>query len=59
MTTLRNILKDTQGATAIEYALLAGLIAMAIMVAVSGFADEVNRLWTHVGTTISSGISGG
>lgn len=58
MTILRNILKDTQGATAIEYGLLAGLIASAIMVAVSGFADEVNRLWTHIGTTVSSGISG-
>jgi pilus assembly protein Flp/PilA len=54
---LLNILRDTRGATAVEYGLLLALIAMAAAVGMTGFANEVSNLWTKVGTTINSGIS--
>jgi pilus assembly protein Flp/PilA len=54
---LQNIAKDDQGATAIEYGLLAALLAMSIMVGVTGLASEVNVMWTKVSTTVSNATS--
>ena len=54
---LLNIARDEQGATAIEYALLLGLVAMSVMVGVTGLASEVNKMWTNVSTTVSNSTS--
>lgn len=54
---LLHILRDTKGATAIEYGLLAGLIAMSAMVGMTAFTDEVNSLWNSVGSKISNQIN--
>ena len=40
--------EDESGATAIEYALLASLIAVAIIGAVSGLADKINVLFSNI-----------
>ena len=42
-------LRDKRGATAIEYGLLAGLIAVAIIVAVTTVGTELNGLFVAVG----------
>jgi pilus assembly protein Flp/PilA len=52
--TLQLLLRDPQGATAIEYGLIAGLIAIGIMTAVQGVANETNTMWTRVGTTMAA-----
>lgn len=41
--------KDEEGATAIEYALIAGLIAVIIIAAFSAFGDGIIDLFTNIG----------
>lgn len=42
---LRKFLSDNSGATAIEYGLIASLIALAIIVGVGGLATALSDLW--------------
>jgi pilus assembly protein Flp/PilA len=41
-------LKDEKGASAVEYALLVGLIAAAVVAAVALFSDKLNQLFTNL-----------
>ena len=43
-------LKDEKGASAVEYALLVGLIAAAVVAAVALFGPKLNDLFTNVNT---------
>ena len=43
--TMRRFWKDTAGATAIEYGLIAGLISLAILVGVGSTGNSVGSLW--------------
>ena len=45
---LHYFLSDESGTTAIEYALIAAGISMAIVVAVSNIGSSVNNMWTTV-----------
>jgi pilus assembly protein Flp/PilA len=45
---LHYFLSDESGTTAIEYALIAAGISMAIVVAVSNVGSSVNNMWTTV-----------
>jgi pilus assembly protein Flp/PilA len=45
-------LRDDTGATAIEYALIAGGIAVAIVAAVNGLGTQVNSMFTGVSTAL-------
>lgn len=45
--------KDEEGATAIEYALIAGLIAVVIIVALSTLGDEISAMFTGIGTELN------
>ncbi len=47
-------LKDDRGATGIEYALLAGLLAIATLAAVQMLQVEVNQNFTEVSDAFSS-----
>jgi len=49
---IMQLLRDQRGATAIEYGLICALLVLAIMVSVQGVANETNRMWTRVGTTV-------
>lgn len=49
---LLNLGRDKRGVSAVEYALLASLIAVAIIAAVSGFATTLGGIFTTVGTKI-------
>ena len=52
MTTLkqlvRNFADDEQGATAIEYGLLAGLISVVIIIAVTAIGTNLNTIFTTI-----------
>jgi len=48
------ILRDEQGATAIEYGLIAALIAVATITAMQGFSNELQTTFN----TASSGMAG-
>lgn len=45
-------IRDEQGATAIEYGLLAGLIAAAIVTAVTGIGTNLNTLFLFIKNAI-------
>jgi len=42
------LLRDTRGATAIEYGLIAALIVIAMMAALQGLANETVTMWGNV-----------
>ena len=44
------LMANTRGATAIEYGLLVGMIAMAAVLGMDGFAGEVEKMWHKVET---------
>lgn len=43
-------LKEERGASAVEYALLVGLIAAAVVLAVKVFGTKLNELFTNIDT---------
>ena len=52
MLQVRNFLSDESGVTAIEYALIASLIAVFIIVAVQLVGTKVSTVFTEVGNTL-------
>jgi pilus assembly protein Flp/PilA len=52
MLRVRNFLSDESGVTAIEYALIASLIAVFIIVAVQLVGTNVSNVFTEVGNTL-------
>ncbi len=51
---LELIKNDDKGATAIEYGLIAALIAVAIITAVSSVGTSLNKTFTNVSTKLDS-----
>jgi pilus assembly protein Flp/PilA len=52
MLRVRNFLNDESGVTAIEYALIASLIAVAIITAVGTVGTNVSSVFNEIGTTL-------
>jgi pilus assembly protein Flp/PilA len=52
MLQVRNFLSDESGVTAIEYALIASLIAVFIIVALQLVGTQVSTVFTEVGNTL-------
>ncbi len=52
MLRVRNFLSDESGVTAIEYALIASLIAVFIIVAVQLVGTNVSKVFTEVGNSL-------
>ena len=49
---IRKLIKDKKGATAIEYGLIAALIAVAAITAMQGLGTSLNRTFTNVSTAM-------
>ncbi|HEV2866121.1 MAG TPA: Flp family type IVb pilin [Allosphingosinicella sp.] len=49
---IRKIIKDKKGATAIEYGLIAALIAVAAITAMQGLGSSLNTTFTNVSTAM-------
>ena len=47
-TFFRKLLRDTRGATAVEYGLIVALVVIAIMVSMQSVANENTGLWAVV-----------
>ncbi len=58
MKKLMRFLKDEEGVTAIEYGLIAALIAIVIIVAVTLVGTSLNRIFTTVADTLDAAGSG-
>ena len=59
MTKFFQMLKDEKGATAIEYGLIAALIAVAAITAMSGLGKQLNTTLGTVSTKMASGVTAG
>lgn len=53
MNMLKKLFKDESGATAIEYGLIAALLSVAIIAALSFVSDELQQAYNNVGDTLS------
>ncbi len=54
----KDLVDDTSGATAIEYGLVLGLIAIATIVALQSVADTTTAMWNMVRTRSVEAMSG-
>lgn len=54
MLKIRNLLKDKKGATAIEYGLIAALIAVAAITALSGVGNQLGDTFNDVNGALSN-----
>lgn len=52
LNTMQRYIKDTSGATAIEYALIASLIAVFIITAVQTVGTKVSTVFGEIGNTL-------
>lgn len=55
MTNILNFFKETDGATAIEYGLIAAGIAVGVMVTVFTLGDDLETMFTDVSNQITGG----
>lgn len=55
---LKTFLTDEDGATAIEYGLIAGLIAIVIIGATTGVGEKLTALFTKVSTELNTAAGG-
>ncbi|WP_375392669.1 Flp family type IVb pilin [uncultured Sphingomonas sp.] len=52
MQTIRNFVRNNKGATAIEYGLIAALIAVAAIAAMQGLGNNLKATFTNVSTNL-------
>ncbi|MCZ2814850.1 Flp family type IVb pilin [Modestobacter sp. VKM Ac-2984] len=50
--------KEEKGATAVEYGLMVGLIAVVIIVAVTALGGQLNTLFTTITTKLGGTVTG-
>ena len=55
MKILRKLMRNEKGATAIEYGLIAALIAVAAIAAMQGLGTQLNTTFTNVSTAMTGG----
>lgn len=58
MTFFKNLLRDEQGATAIEYGLIAALIAVAAITAMTALGGELSETFTEVEEDLNTANQG-
>ncbi|MCW6529341.1 MULTISPECIES: Flp family type IVb pilin [Sphingomonas] len=54
MQKIRIFLRNSKGATAIEYGLIAALIAVAAIAAMQGLGNQLNTTFTNVSTSMKA-----
>jgi len=55
MQKFRTVFKNSKGATAIEYGLIAALIAVAAIAAMQGLGNQLSTTFNNVSTNLSKG----
>jgi pilus assembly protein Flp/PilA len=58
MTLFKTLLKDDQGATAIEYGLIAALIAVAAITAMGSLGNSLSNTFRLVSTSMNNAADG-
>ncbi|QNQ11420.1 Flp family type IVb pilin [Sphingomonas alpina] len=54
MQKIRNFIKNSKGATAIEYGLIAALIAVAAIAAMQGLGNQLKTTFTNVSSNMKA-----
>ena len=54
--TLTNVLKDDSGATAIEYGLIAALVSVAAIGALTAMGSSLNTMFTAVSSALTAAV---
>ncbi|MBA4766033.1 MAG: Flp family type IVb pilin [Porphyrobacter sp.] len=57
MTFFKSLVRDEQGATAIEYGLIAALIAVAAITAMTNVGSTLSRTFGNVNTNMTKGTT--
>lgn len=52
--TLRRLVRDRQGGTAIEYGLIAALIVIAMIASLKGLANVTTGMWNNVSAQVDA-----
>lgn len=55
---IKQLIQDETGATAIEYGLIAGLISVAIIVALTALGDSLDSLFSQISGAVDSAAAG-
>jgi len=55
--TLKNLMNDESGATAIEYGLIAALVSVAAIAALTAMGGSLNSMFTAVSTALSGAVA--
>jgi pilus assembly protein Flp/PilA len=55
--TISKFAKDESGATAIEYGLIAALVAVGLIAALTALGASLSKIFTHVATTLNTASS--
>ncbi len=58
-TLISRFMKDDSGSTAIEYGLIAALVSVAAIGALTAMGDSLSSLFDTVSTALSTAVSGG
>jgi len=56
MNFIKNLIRDEQGATAIEYGLIAALIAVAAITAMTALGSTLEATFTEVDSEMTAGL---
>ncbi len=56
-TLMQTLIEDERGSTSIEYALIATLVSVGIIVALVAFAASAGRVWNYASTTITAALN--
>ncbi len=56
MNNMKSFMQDEEGVTAIEYGLIAALIAVAIVTIVGVIGDDLNAVFTRVSTELKNAL---
>ncbi len=54
---LRSLAEDRRGSNAVEYALLAAMVAITAIVGITAFADSSVTMWTDLSATIVGALN--
>ncbi len=57
LTNAADIFKDESGATAIEYGLIAALVSVAAILALSAMGDALRQLFERVATELNTAVN--
>ncbi|HEX8444372.1 MAG TPA: Flp family type IVb pilin [Allosphingosinicella sp.] len=49
---IRRLVQDDQGATAVEYALIAALVVISMVAALNNFASTTTSMWNNVSNEV-------